>query len=297
MRDSTSTAPISHCMTTTMKKASPVMASRTSSMTSAARTGSHVKTSMPSKAQPALTRIVVSVLLTMATSASARTKADAVYQARLAVTDASRFRASTKPRHSASYASISAEELSEATLTQKASIQAFTLLPTIQRPSCPMTGYSVYHLTTSLSKSREGNLAPLSWSQVRKLLIQHLGSWTWSCAGMPLHMACTARCAQGLSGSKLGSKLQVSSRGPTRGVWSGARRPKSTVTSKRLRFGTRAGCRGSPAVASANRRWPPPCKSRLRQPGSLQLRAPKKQSARTSHSAAAAAPVVFPPRA
>mmetsp|Transcript_140436 Transcript_140436/g.391528 ORF Transcript_140436/g.391528 Transcript_140436/m.391528 type:complete len:220 (+) Transcript_140436:696-1355(+) len=218
-------APTSQRITTTMKKARPQMISRTIARTRSDNTGSHVKASMPSTPQPTLMRIVVKVLLTMASSASARTKARVVYQARFAVTDAIVFLESTNSSQFPMYSRILRDEASGETLTLKLNAQAFIVRSTIHRLSCASVGLLLYHRMSSASKSRDGNLLELSRNQLRKLPTQHFESTTKRRGGRSVHIASMARCAQGLLGSNSGSKLQTSLGLPMSGVDRGARRP------------------------------------------------------------------------
>mmetsp|Transcript_16378 Transcript_16378/g.49464 ORF Transcript_16378/g.49464 Transcript_16378/m.49464 type:complete len:339 (+) Transcript_16378:173-1189(+) len=278
---------MAHRMTAIMKNARPQMISSTRTRTITASSGSHVKRSIPSSAQTALITMVMAVLSTMAISASARTKAWAVCQARFAVTDATPFRSARKSSHSPLYSRMALAGPSFAKSVANSSLQAATLRRTIQSDCCADMVSEAYQPRRSCSKAREGKRRPLVLSQPRNWPIQQSALTTRRAAGWPPQSARTARWAQGLPGSKAVSKLQVSVGGPTSGVQRGARRPTSTVTSVRrccARVKEAGGARALPASARGCGRLMAP---RCRQPGRLQRGTPRKHMALSSQLALA----------
>mmetsp|Transcript_17888 Transcript_17888/g.52191 ORF Transcript_17888/g.52191 Transcript_17888/m.52191 type:complete len:241 (-) Transcript_17888:193-915(-) len=122
-----------------------------------------------------------------------------------------------------------------------------------------------------------GNFAPARSSQRRNSLIQQRVLWTLSSPGRSAHIWYIARCAQGLSGSKLGSKAHEGPPSRKR-LRSGGSRPKTTVTSVPLAATApaAAGSRG-PTARLRTRTVPAPL-------GGRQLRWPQWQTATAAHA-------------
>mmetsp|Transcript_52978 Transcript_52978/g.147535 ORF Transcript_52978/g.147535 Transcript_52978/m.147535 type:complete len:499 (-) Transcript_52978:2398-3894(-) len=288
-------APIDQFMMTIMKNANPLITPRTNSNTNEERYGSAVKTNMPTQAQTALMMTVSWVLPMITTSASALTHKAAVCHARFAVQDAAALRSAIAKSHSDLYSTASCAGMSIAMFTWKEYLQAFILPPTIQMSSLAFESLP-RNSPSRVSKLRVGNFSrSCSCNCSRNRSIQQaLWPRIKRFAGRPLQSWYKARWAQGSWGSNPGSYCHVLSTAPMSGVALLAKSPQRTVTSKRLRGGTRTiavspnsrgpcegdqdDVKGSLAKCDVKLEWPI-----VSQPESSHRSAPKKQITSALH--------------
>mmetsp|Transcript_49898 Transcript_49898/g.96349 ORF Transcript_49898/g.96349 Transcript_49898/m.96349 type:complete len:212 (-) Transcript_49898:673-1308(-) len=209
-REITSMGPIVQPMTTTIKKANPIMTPNTRKSTVNESVGSQVNTSIPMKPHTMLITIVYNKLLTTAVSASARTKGCAVCQALLAEQALARLRSSIKASHFRMYSRRVLAPASFAMFALKEIFVARTR-PSTNHKFSPGVMSSWNHSVISLSQLRDGNRFPLPSNHRWNSSNQHGSSSQARLSGISVHMPRKARCAQGSLGSKLGSNLQVSS--------------------------------------------------------------------------------------